>query len=150
MLQHLIYGGNRHYSITAAIGVIALTSVGCGPKRPNIAPVKGHVLFDGQPLTTGSLATMPKAGRGAKGVINSDGTFELSTFGKGDGATIGRHKVAVAAFESSAKAGPESGNGKLLVPERYTNPESSGLTIDVQPGGNYDVVLELTSKEDKK
>src|SRR4051812_8123961 len=45
--------------------------VGCGPKRPAMAPVKGKVLLDGQPLNTGNVGTIPTAGRGAHGDIQS-------------------------------------------------------------------------------
>jgi hypothetical protein len=63
---------------------------------------------------------------------------------------VGEHKVAVVAYERPASAGPESGNGKLLVPQQYTNPESSGLTLDVPPGGKDDVEINLTSVGQKK
>jgi hypothetical protein len=124
--------------------------VGCGPKRPAMAPVKGKVLLDGRPLNIGNVGTIPSAGRGAHGDIQPDGTFELYTYSKNDGAMLGKHKVGVVAYDSSGPKGPESPYGKLLVPRRYMNPETSGFTIDVQPGGNDDVVLEMTTKDQNK
>jgi hypothetical protein len=121
-----------------------MSSFGCGGKTPSIVPVRGKVLLNGQPLTTGRVLTQPSAGRGANGIIKSDGTFELSTLGDRDGASPGTHKVAVVAYQSVG-AGPEAGPGNLLVPERYTNPESSGLTIEVTADGENAPVLELTS-----
>jgi hypothetical protein len=112
-----------------------------------MAPVKGKVLLDGQPLTVGSVNTLPTAGRGAHGDIQSDGSFQLRTFAKNDGALVGRHKVSVSAYDSTGPKGPESPYGRLLVPQRYTNPESSGLTIDVQPSGNDNVVVEVTTED---
>jgi hypothetical protein len=91
------------------------------------------------------IATLPAAGRGASAKIQSDGTFELSTEGKKDGATIGTHKVSVVAYDAPANAGPEAGAGKLLVPQRYTNPDSSGLTIEVKAGETNAPELKLTS-----
>lgn len=131
---------------------LVLTSVcaGCGPKRPTTAPVKGKVLLDGRPLTTGNVGTFPTAGRGAHGDIQPDGTFELHTYSKNDGALLGKHKVGVVAYDTSGPKGPESPYGKLLVPQVYTNPETSGFTIDVQPGGIDDVVLEMTTKGQPK
>ena len=119
--------------------------LGCGPATPEVVPVTGKVLLDGQPLTVGRVLTTPSAGRGSNGLIGSDGTFELSTFGQRDGALIGRHKVAVVAYEGKT-GGPEAGLGKLLVPERYTNAETSGLTIDVDANEENTVVLELSSR----
>ena len=133
----------RSWSI-GAILVCALSSLGCRPKTPNVVPVTGKVLLDGKPLATGSVLTQPGAGRGSKGFIQ-DGAFELSTFAKGDGAVLGTHKVGVVAYESHGTGGPEATMGKLLVPERYINPETSGLTIEVTADGPNEPVLELTS-----
>jgi hypothetical protein len=91
------------------------------------------------------VGTIPEIGRGAHGDIQSDGTFELYTYSDGDGARIGTHKVGVAAYDKSGGRTPESEYGKLLVPQRYTNPETSGLTIDVTEDGRDNVVLELSS-----
>jgi hypothetical protein len=118
---------------------------GCGSDKSAMAPVTGKVTLDGKPFTTGGIATIPVAGRGAMGRINSDGTFELSTFGAGDGALVGTHKVAVAAYEGGS-GGPEGSLGKSLIPMRYTSPESSGLTIEVTADGPNEPVLELSSK----
>src|SRR5688572_2871703 len=104
----------------ALLSFAAVAFAGCQPKS-NTVPVRGRVLLDGKPLAQGMIATLPSAGRGANGRIQPDGTFELRTFGKNDGATIGVHKVAVVAYDAPANAGPESGSGKLLVPKRYTS-----------------------------
>jgi hypothetical protein len=109
-----------------------------------MAQVHGKVTLDGKPLADGAVVTKPESGRGAQGFIRN-GEFELGTKGKNDGASIGTHAVAVIAQEKPANAGPESKAGQLLVPERYTNPDTSGLTIDVQAGDNTPT-LELTSK----
>jgi hypothetical protein len=118
---------------------------GCGTKGPELAPVKGKVTLDGRPMTHGHVGTIPPVGRGAHGDIQSDGTFELHTYAKGDGARVGAHKVGVAAYDASAPRGPESEYGKLLVPKHYTNPESSGLTIDVSADGLENVELKLST-----
>jgi hypothetical protein len=127
-------------------GLFLVVAAGCGPKRPPMAPVKGKVILDGQPLTKGNVSTVPDAGRGAHGDIQPDGTFELYTYRAKDGALVGKHKVAVAAYDASAGKGPESEYGKLLVPKHYTNYETSGLTIDVKDSEPNTPTLELTSQ----
>lgn len=125
---------------------LQLAFVGCGRSTPPVAPVNGKVRLNGKPLTTGNVVTMPASGRGAHGVIDSDGSFALRTFGNNDGALLGMHKVAVVAYEAPAGAsGPEAGYGKRLVPKRYTNPETSGLSIDVKSDDDNFPVLELKS-----
>src|SRR5262245_14795346 len=102
---------------------LLLLVVGCAKSTPATAPVKGKVTLNGQPLTSGTVITIPEAGRGARGEIGADGSFELQTFEKKkDGAVIGSHKVGVVAVMVGGK-GPEGGYGKSLIPSRYNNPE---------------------------
>ena len=44
-----------------------------------------------------------------------------------------------------AGKGPEGGFGKSLIPARYSNPESSGLSVEVESGKTNTPTLELTS-----
>src|SRR5215204_2616518 len=124
---------SKRYCAVYALILIALICAGCGQKTSTVAVVRGKVTLDGKPLPSGNIVTIPTGGRGAVGPIQN-GEFELSTFAKKDGALIGTHKVAVSANEPPQGAGPEATAGKLLVPQRYTNPETSGLTIEVKAG----------------
>lgn len=128
----------------AALSLLIAATAGCQSKS-SVVPVRGKVTMDGKPLTKGMIATLPAAGRGANAIIQPDGTFELRTFAKNDGATVGVHKVAIVANDAPTNGGPEAGSGKSLVPKRYTSPETSGLTIDVQVGDNNSPELNLTS-----
>jgi len=146
MQQQPRYLAIRLIHVIAVLIAATPLCAGCGSaksNRPAVAVVKGKVLLDGQPLENGSIETTVDAGRGALGAIHG-GEFELSTYGTNDGAILGTHKVAVIAREKG-EDGPEAKAGKLLVPERYTSPQTSKLTIDVQPGTNTPT-LELTSK----
>jgi hypothetical protein len=126
-----------------ASAALALSFTGCNSTQPEYVPVTGTVTLDGKPLTKGNVLTQPSAGRGANALIQPDGTFTLKTRDQ-DGALIGTHKVAVLSHEGGTGSGPEASIGKLLVPERYINPETSGLTIEVKPDDN-NVELKLTS-----
>jgi len=148
--HHCLFSQVRMYVRRLWPLALTLLFLGCGSGHPAVAPVKGKVLLDGQPLHTGSVNTLRGAGRGAHGEIKSDGTFVLRTFAKSDGALLGTHKVAVAAYDGTGPKTPETPYGKLLVPQRYTNPETSNLSIEVDSGGTDSVVLELTTKDQKK
>jgi len=111
-----------------------------------MAPVKGKVLIDGQPLKFGSVGTRPPFGRGAHGEIQSDGTFELFTYRPHDGALVGQHKISIAAYDPNGKKDPESGYGKLMTPKKYADPESSGFILDVEAGTTNTPTFELKSK----
>ena len=136
-------GSHQSWCVALIVAFALVTCAGCGSKSP-VARVKGKVTLDGQPLATGAVVTLPNAGRGSQGKVQN-GEFELSTFGNNDGALIGTHRVAVIAQEKAQGSGPEANAGKLLVPERYANPESSGLSIEVKSGETNTPTLELKS-----
>lgn len=148
--QPLLRFSRKARWVRSLLILITAVFIGCGPKGPDLAPVTGRVTLDGQPLTHGHVGTLPVAGRGARGNIQPDGSFELHTYADNDGARVGKHKVGVAVYDASGPRGPESEYGKLLVPRHYTNPESSGLTIDVTPDGLEGVELKLTTAPEKK
>jgi hypothetical protein len=136
---------NRARWLWLAPALMATVFAGCPQSTPDVMPVKGKVTLDGQPLTKGAIGTLPPAGRGANGIIGPDGTFELTTYAKGDGARLGLHKVSVTSYDMVG-TGPEAVPGKSLIPTRYTNPQTSGLTIEVTEDGPNEPVLELSSK----
>lgn len=127
-----------------ALAMLAALS-GCGAGAHGLATVTGQVLLDGKPLTSGSVNTVPDQGRGARGEIDGQGRFTLDSGDLGAGAVVGTHRVAVVAVERQENPTPES-LMRLLVPKRYTNPETSGLVIEVEPGKVNQVTLELSSK----
>ncbi len=133
----------------ACVALAAACLAGCGPQSGSLVEVKGLVLLDGQPMTTGTVVTSPDSGRAARGVIGSDGRFALKTREVGPGVDPGVHRVAVVAFASSDPNNPEAPS-KPLVPQHYTNPFNSGLTIDAKPGETNEVTLELTSAPAKR
>ena len=131
-------------------GLIAVV-VGCGGHGLETERVTGTVTLDGAPLTQGTVSFTPEKGRGATGQIASDGSFTLTPYKKGDGAVLGPHKVAVIAIDrSGAKTDPGGKesvdlNIKWLIPQRYGNPGTSGLTFEVKPDTKNVANFELTS-----
>jgi hypothetical protein len=112
-----------------------------------MVPVTGKVLYNGNPLEFGSVTFQPPRGQAARGKIQSDGAFSLSTYEPGDGAVVGLHKVRITCYESQrAPLTPGAGEqslGKLLIPTRYTLFDQSGLTADVQTGQSEPFLFEL-------
>lgn len=100
--------------------------VGCGPQRPPIAKVSGIVTYRGKPLTFGSVQFQPIAGQPARGQIQPDGRFELSTFGDKDGAQISTHMVRISCLTSQAPNFKAAGEGEIpagtsLIPAKYSS-----------------------------
>jgi hypothetical protein len=136
--------------------VLALATVaamGCGKSRRPMAPVTGKVTYQGKPLQFGTVILQPESGQYATGAVQQDGTFTMTTRGEGDGAAVGRNMVRIVCLEAQNPAKPVLANGKSrgegvlgrsLIPEKYQSCETSGISIDVRPGNNDPVVLELS------
>jgi hypothetical protein len=105
------------------------TCWGCGSggaagSLPGLVPVKGKVTFKGKPVTKGVVQFEPDDyGRPASGELQSDGTYVLTTLKTGDGVVPGHHRVTI--------SGTGSHPSKELVPKKYRQPHTSGLTADV-------------------
>lgn len=130
-----------------------LLFVGCeSAQPPDVVPVTGKVLLDGAPLEYGSVTFQPLRGQPARGKIQSDGTFSLSTYAPGDGAKVGKHQVRVTCYESQEPGqatadGPAEALGNSLIAEKYTRFATSGLEVSVLAGGNKPFVFELETEE---
>jgi len=120
---------------------LLLSLAGC-ESDSKVGSVHGVVRLDGKPLATGTVRFLPAAGRAATGKIQSDGTFSLGTYKESDGALVGKHQVAIIAFEvgpmpiRTEGGRPPATPTKPLVPKRYMAPGTSGLTAEVKPGNN--------------
>jgi len=145
----------RKSSEFAALAVCCLVICGCGSEQIETAEVSGVVTLDGKPLEQGTVTFTPSAGRGATGQIATDGRFTLSTYDNGDGAIVGTHKIAVICSEEiagrqsnseSLDAGLMPAPQRSLIPAKYTNDSTSGLTFEVKAGQENEAVLNLASK----
>lgn len=140
----------RNTILPIACPLVLLALTGCS-RGPEIVPVEGKVLYNGQPLTFGSVMFQPEAGQPARGVIQADGTFTLSTNQTGDGATVGRNRVRVTCFEAqnphAASGGRERPLGRSLIPPAYNDVDTSGIEVQVARGMNVLVTIELIDKQ---
>lgn len=73
---------------------------GCNSGEFTVREAGGKVTCNGVPVSGGSIAFTPEGaadsletGKPASATIASDGTFKLSTYGRFDGAIVGKHKV---------------------------------------------------------
>jgi len=129
--------------------VLCVVASGCG-NRPNLPPtarVSGTVTLDGQPLPRGTVQFVPDTAQGTAGpsgvgCIDEEGRFEISTAGV-QGAIVGHHKISVTAEAEYDQT--QISMGRSLIPRRYNNPDSSGLTAEVEENEKNEIVLELHS-----
>ena len=89
-------------SLVAGLGLVYhLSGCSADPNMPKLGKVSGKVTYQGKPLDAGRVVFTPVAGKGgaadqsATGEINSDGTYEMTTYNTGDGAVLGQLIVTV-------------------------------------------------------
>ena len=114
----------------AALSIVCLS--GCGGKA-GTKTVSGAISYQNKPVTSGLINFLPKQGRPLGGGIESDGTYSVNL-------PPGEYTVRIdapAPLPEGYKEGqPLPHLGPPLVPEKYANFNSSGLTatIDDQHG----------------
>jgi hypothetical protein len=122
---------------------------GCGKSHQlETAPVQGKITVDGKALQTGRVRFAPERGRGATGDIQSDGTYTLTTYSTGDGATVGKHRISIEARVAAGKRNVESEEPlpPSLIPEHYADESKSGLEFDVKAGETNQADFDLRSR----
>ena len=121
--------------LRCSLPVLLTVLMGCGGGTVSLpkASVAGSVTYQGKPLHTGRIIFFHPSGQAASGDLGAGGTFNLVAF-------QGKNQVAVECFEqpkSNLKSGPRTMMAtKSLIPGRYTEFGTSGLTFDVKPGEN--------------
>jgi hypothetical protein len=132
-----------------AAAMLLVLPAGCEPGRQPLARVRGRVSYKGTPLNTGTIVFTPDALRGtvgpmARSEIASDGSYVLQTEGL-LGATVGWHRVTVLAMDLRPEMGPDEAliMPRSLLPEKYCDPELSGLSCQVRGGQENRFDLDL-------
>jgi hypothetical protein len=116
--------------LAVVLALILLAS--CGGRRTY--PVEGQVVFtDGVPLSGGFVQFEPKDPEAppvtARGEIQENGTFRLSTFKEGDGALEGEHRALITPPLSGGDF--ERGNVPDVIHPKYKRLDTSGLEFKV-------------------
>jgi hypothetical protein len=136
----------------SGLGLLLGSGCGGGDGLEQRYPVSGRVTYRDKPLEQGTIAFLPTNDqeRPATGTI-SNGEYTLSTIGDRDGALPGNYRVTIAsksADESKhvipkygGQPTPESRRAALktsksLLPPKYGQPASSGLTYTVKAESN--------------
>lgn len=137
------------FPIRISCGFLLGAMLGCGNgDRNETAPVRGSVTLDGQRYTQGGsvLFEPTTAGKMATGKIQTDGTYELSTYTPGDGAPIGGHKVAVIPVPPPIVDDELELVVPLSIPIRYGSTLTSELAFEVKAGQENRFDIELKSE----
>lgn len=127
-----------------------LVFAGCGDGRPTLVPASGSVTLNGEPLEGAQVGLQPIGiegySRPSRATTDASGRFTVGTFDKGDGIPEGSYRVTVIKKELVSKL-PEDFNSenpadagipikyKWITPIVYSEPEESGLSVEVTSSG---------------
>jgi hypothetical protein len=157
---------NKNILALLALAIITVFTVGCG-ETLKTEPVSGTVTLDGSPVEKAMISFMPKdknIGLSATGLTDAEGKYTLTaidtTAVHGAGTLPGEYMIAVIKTEVSefvsqeeadekGIAATDSGGGPstggettYLVPKKYSEFPTSGLTYTVVEGDNkYDIKI---------
>jgi hypothetical protein len=119
--------------VVCYVALIGLSScMGCDSGRPLPTPVRGRITLDGGRWpAAGTLYFFPVEGvdgyprMPGTAEFDIEGNFSGRTFAPGDGLMPGRYTVRIACW----KVVPTMANpaGRSYLPDKYANPETSGL-----------------------
>lgn len=145
--------------------LLSLVLPGCGGSKFPVRPCKGKVLCDGKPLASGSVTFTPisddqkiETGKQASGTLNSEGVFVLSTYGRFDGAIVGKHSVQFSGAgqedteEESSSEEDEDATGKSKLNRQAKKPkpecvQKEEIILEVTATGENDFTIELTPRK---
>jgi predicted small lipoprotein YifL len=121
------------------IAVVLLALAGCG--GPRLYPVHGKVTWENgseaRELAGGLVICESADGKlGARGDIEKDGSFRLSTNKPGDGILPGKYRVAVVEYSPKEPPPPPT------IDRAFTRVDASGLEINVD-GTKNEVTLKV-------
>jgi hypothetical protein len=149
----------NRYLIHALLLSVTCAVSGCTAKysTPDVVatvPVSGTLTFQNKPLEFYQVVFMPVEGtKVATGISDPDGKFKLGTNDSGDGAPVGKYKIAISFVgpPSTSTAGTEQivddpsklPKPKIKIPAKYADPATSGLAQEITADGLPDLKLDL-------
>ncbi len=141
----------------APLAVATFLMVGCGgdkwaANRPDPVPVSGTVLHNGEPVEGATVTFVPQSHQyAASGRTDAMGQFTLRPFRDMEGAVPGEYLVSVTKVERSSAGSPPATDDAVtpeptetwLLPGRYSDANTSGLTASVPEEGVQGLVFDL-------
>jgi hypothetical protein len=114
--------------------VIAFLVSGCdgNSNALPVFPVSGQVSYEGKPAAGAKVFLYPVEPAQNSviphGIVEDDGTFRISSYGRDDGAPAGRYNATVVWTK------PASGDedGPTLIPLRYGDPKTANLPVEIK------------------
>jgi uncharacterized protein with LGFP repeats len=121
----------RLLGLTVAVAAV-VGFAGCSQGTKKVT-VNGTVTYKGQPVQSGILQFVGPEGSYSAAAIQSDGTYIITDVVPGEvkvGVTVAPQGEG---SSSGEKGRPGSKAAPVSLPDKYRNPETSGLTYTITP-----------------
>ena len=133
-------------AVASAVALGLALVGGCGGGGEDYikpVPAAGTITYDGKPLETGSIRTVPDSGKG-KGAtaVVENGKFTFTTYEDGDGAIPGIHRVGVVSVKEVPTKGGDK-ETKALIPPNFGDSEHASVRMEIPPGGDKNIKIDL-------
>lgn len=124
----------------ALLGLLALSAfpMACGSGNARVDPVRGEVFVQGKPAEGAAVHLHPRDKekcRPAFATVEADGTFQMTTFAKNDGAVPGDYVVTIVWRDERTEDGETIYSADKLG-DRYSKADTSTLKATVTTGAN--------------
>lgn len=125
--------------------IVGCLLLGCRSDRTQTYPANGTVVFDDdRPVQSGMIELESiDFNTTATGTIGENGTFVLGTYGSNDGAARGKHRVIIVQLIISDGVVKHEKDHGRSVPTFYSRYETSGLTAEILPQKQNNLVFKL-------
>lgn len=117
---------------------------GCSDQMPTY-PVSGQVRFaNGGVVHVGTVELKSREHNlQARGQIESDGSFTLTTYKEGDGAVAGMHDCVIVQFVMAEGISGHKPSKVGVVDRRYASYATSGLKAEIVPDKKNELILKV-------
>ncbi|MEY4566843.1 MAG: hypothetical protein RLY14_1813 [Planctomycetota bacterium] len=117
--------------------LLLMSFLGCGERPPKLVSVEGKVLFEGKPVTAGSIIFHPAQNNAytrdnPSSLLQLDGGFTMKTFPFGEGVSPGDYTITLS---------PEVAQRLSLID--CADQEKSPLKINVPDEGVHGLLIQL-------
>ena len=132
---------------TMAVLSLFFAVAGCSDGRLPTYPVSGQVVFaDGSPVHVGTVELKSREhGIHARGEIDKDGHFVLSTYEPGDGAVAGRHDCVVVQMVMVEEIAGFQPSTEGVVHPRFGSYAASKLVAEVHAEDRNEIRIQVES-----
>lgn len=128
------------------LGLLCSPMAGCQRSAYEVVPVRGRVTLERNPLPMRAKvmfapvesANNVNPGKPAFGILQADGSFQLTTYEMNDGAIVGEHWVTIISLAEKTQA--PAAFSRLTLPQR----------VKVDPNARNEFTLDLNQTDVQK